>query len=312
MAQWLSFEQALDGSKAMARNLLLGNGFSVSASQSFMYRSLFSETDFSNIQVAQKLFGDFNTYDFEKIIRYLDISSRVSSLVGNDTFSSELFSLKTTLIDRFVKTIVRIHPTNLHEETGRVVIANSNFSRNNNFLKNFIRQRDENIFTMNYDLLLYWSILEGLENGILNVVDGFSYNGYWSEYYVSNIFYIHGALHLRTNDYGDTYKLRYDDAGLLSQAANDLMNNVYPLIVFEGSSEDKEKRIKNNKYLSMCHKKLSSIYGILFTYGVSFSANDIHIVNAILNSQITDVCIGVYLDPEKWVRKTGPVAKVDI
>lgn len=308
MLQWVSFNEALEGSQNQKRNLLIGNGFSISASPTFQYNSLFSKfsaEDFPYREVAQNLFQSFQTCDFERIINYLNISIRVALSMYNQQLVDYLTLVKSQIINRFIHTLIQIHPTNLYEASGCVAINDVNFANNAKFLKFFLRSVEDNIFTVNYDLLLYWSLLEGMKNKTLsNVVDGFSqykpgdpHRNYWSTYYPTNVFYLHGALHIRKDIFGDAYKNRYDDNKLLNKAYEDLNNSVYPLIVFEGSDEEKQIKIQNDKYLLMCNIKLAMAQGSMFTYGFSFSENDMHIINAICSSGVSDIYIGVYSEP---------------
>lgn len=324
MFQWISFDEALELSQNQERNLLIGNGFSISASDTFNYKTLFSVTDFSKIGAAQNLFISFGTYDFEKIIDYLDISSKVLDTLYDFQRAKSLTLLKSQLITEFIHAIIRIHPDNLYQTSENKAIQPSNFANNAKFLANFLCQTGGNIFTVNYDLLLYWSLLEGMKNETLShIADGFaSFNSgnkylrdrlYWDPQCSANIFYLHGALHLRKDYYGGTYKINYSpDTALLSRTHHDLRNSIYPLIVFEGSDPSKRIKIQNDKYLSMCMSRLCNIQGSIFTYGFSFSDNDGHIARAISCSKISNIYIGIYADHGDDQRVTNEIQKAII
>lgn len=296
MPQLTTFNQAIQNTLGTKRNLLVGNGFSIAATPAFCYQSLYMLTDFNGIESAKLLFTHFNTVDFEQIIRYLDITSKVSLSLKNKDFSDYLEKVKIILIDRFVHSLVDIHPTNLYPEGSKACISPRNMVNNNNFLSYFTSSG--RIFTLNYDLLLYWSLLDGFTNKRLDFRDGFTNGSHWDTYYSTTLFFLHGAFHLRTDPYGSTYKLNYiSNNSLLSQTISDLQNSLYPLIVFEGTSDNKLKKIKNNRYLSMCYDSLTKSEDNLFTYGVALSDNDWHIVDAITNSQLSSIYIGMYFDP---------------
>lgn len=181
-------------------------------------------------------------------------------------------------------------------------MAREQFETNRIFLNHFARESIQGcIFTLNYDLLLYWSLLEGGLTRLLR--DSFSYNNMYTHDYTTqndcttyenstNLFYLHGALHLRTDLYNDTYKIT--DEKLPSRLEPDLNNNTFHTIVFEETTEEKMQKILNNKYLTVAYNTLNNVCGSLFTYGFSFSQNDQHIIDAILNSRLENFYVGLY------------------
>ena len=73
--------------------------------------------------------------------------------------------------------------------------------------------------------------------------------------------------------------------------------NESPLVIIEGNSNDKLRRINDNAYLKYCYQKLNQIKGVVFIYGHSLDYNDEHIFKAInANSNINAVYISIF-DP---------------
>ena len=63
----------------------------------------------------------------------------------------------------------------------------------------------------------------------------------------------------------------------MDQVKESLDNERYPLIVSEGDSVQKLKRIESSSYLSHCARRFQNIQGNLFIYGSSLSEQDDHI-----------------------------------
>lgn len=108
----------------------------------------------------------------------------------------------------------------------------------------------------------------------------------WSEPTRSDqqeIFYLYGAMHFYINDDGRLCKLEYSDGRIVEQLQSNLAAGKYPLVVTEGSSQDKEARIAESRYLTYCHTRLSRTKGALFIHGMAMSDNDKHVLNEIAN-----------------------------
>ena len=152
-----SFEQALAASSETAgsRHLLLGNGFSIACrADSFAYGKLFDEADFSGLSIeAHSLFGLFGTADFEQVIEALRVSAAVLGLYeGPDGdliqgIEADAAALKEALAE----VLARKHPDNVGD------IEDGEYASARTFLANF----DGKIYTVNYDLLLYWTFAAG-------------------------------------------------------------------------------------------------------------------------------------------------------
>ena len=184
------------------------------------------------------------------------------------------------------------------------------------FLSNF-----SNIFTLNYDLLLYWVINYAVELYRQNKYEYYSIvrtdkfyprDGFGTKYneddciwyqdkWIQNIFYLHGGLHLFCDEQ-NIYKLKNNSVNNLSIADKTkywLNKGVSPIVIIEGNSDDKLSRINNCNYLEYCYQKWNQIGGVVFIYGHSLDENDEHIFDAInANLNIKAVYISIF-DPIK-------------
>ena len=282
MGKILEFEDAIFRTKDYQRNILLGNGFSMAFDEKrFDYSSLLDSPSIPFY--IKKIFKTFNTSDFEVIIKKIESSAQLLKaydrrLTTSDRLYQEAINLREKLINR----ILEIHPLSQND------IEKDRMFKTLVFLSNFYK-----IFTLNYDCLLYWVLLnrddflERYPNSeIFKMDDGFRpyYNDLaWRENETQNVFYLHGALHIYKNDYGLICKPHNDGRYLMDVIKDNIYNNKYPLIVTEGSSTNKLNKIQkeNNKYLSSCYSKLKGIKDVLFIHGHSLDKKDKHIFEAI-------------------------------
>ncbi len=283
MEKILEFEDVISETKDYDRNILLGNGFSMAFDEKrFDYSSLLEYSQ-RIPSCVKRIFNTFNTSDFEVIIKKLESSAQLLKAYDRRlTTSSRLYQEANNLRDELINRILEIHPSSQNDiEKDR--IFNTLF-----FLSNFNK-----IFTLNYDCLLYWVLLNredflkkypNIE--IFKMDDGFRpyYNELaWKQKETQNVFYLHGALHIYKNDNGLICKPHNDGRYLMDIIKDNIYNNNYPLIVTEGSSKNKLNKIlkENNKYLSYCYSKLKGIKDVLFIHGHSLDKKDKHVFEAI-------------------------------
>lgn len=148
----------------------------------------------------------------------------------------------------------------------------------------------DNIFTLNYDLLLYWVIL----NDLNRFADGFGLgaeeNGFRGPFKAEancNIFNIHGGLHLFRTSTGEIEKRLMGASGVIDAIARTITaGKRFPVYVAEGTSPAKLSRINSIPYLKHCYERLQASAGVFFVYGHSADINDAHIYDAIFRSNI--------------------------
>jgi hypothetical protein len=241
-----SFQEALKLDSAKKRHLLLGNGFSIACrSDIFRYDSLFDRADFSSLnQHIKDVFEVLGTKDFEVVMKQLIGAAKLLGIYDpvNKALIKELLKDAEELKGVLVNAIASSHPANPSE------IMESEFAHAKNFLRYF-----KNIYSLNYDLLLYWTTMHFQETHQLPADDGFRTPDSGKAEYVSwdiektdgqNIFYLHGALHL-FETISELQKFTWVNTGisLIEQVRAALDDNSYPLFVSEGSSGRKSIRL---------------------------------------------------------------------
>ncbi len=139
------------------------------------------------------------------------------------------------------------------------------------------------VFTVNYDLLLHWVIAD---NDRLNLGDGFV-EGLWGGPNAAGqkVFYLHGALHLLRA--GPNVKRMTEDQidKLFDNLESRLESRDYPLLVLEGTWNQKLLTIGESRYLEDAYEHLQRNNRPLLIYGFRFGLGDRHIINAIANSK---------------------------
>ena len=306
----LTFKEALAKAETLnnqypdykGMNVLLANGFSIACCQDiFMYDKLFDTADFS--KEINNVFCEFGTFDFEKIIKKLNDTSKIVNIYNPESAIVQQLELDANKIkDELVNAISKKHPIHQH------IIPDYKFCSAYRFLSNF-----EKIFTLNYDMLLYWvlmykersnEILDYLKIANINNRDGFGRlpddeDFTWYKTKKQNIFYLHGALHIFDNDYDIVKAETSSEENLMDIIKEYLKNNQYPLIVAEGSSKEKLNKISHNKYLQNALDNLRYVKGNLFIHGHSLDENDKHIFDAINSFRnLKQIFISVF-EPEK-------------
>lgn len=328
MATVLTFDEAIEHSAQFKkRHLLLGNGFSIACRPKiFSYGSLFEQADFSSAPRLPDVFKAVGTTDFEHVIKLLEDASRIVPVYSNREAAAtkQMAADAKALKDILIQTVANNHP-NIPNE-----IADQQFRACRQFLSHFLGggNKDGKVYTLNYDLLLYWTLMHndmGFDDPIkLATNDGFGRDEYTEPEYVnwmgeSNargqcVHYLHGALHLF--DAGaELQKYTWVNTGksLLEQARKAMESNKFPLFVAEGKSNQKLAKIKHSAYLYHSYKSFSTQMeqhnDALFIFGHSLADNDQHILRKIAPGKIGQIYVGLYGDVKspgnKIIRKAA-------
>ncbi len=295
----LSYQNVLQLTNKNKRALLLGNGFSMAYNKDrFSFTSLLKSALEKRIITPDgpihRAFKIFETSDFESIIRALEETNKVLSAYNYKKvpqFNEDAKRLQQHLI----KVITNNHPEKSTD------IKPSEYAS----CMEFIRQYNK-IYTLNYDILLYWVIMKLKEEGKPEdkelISDGFRDADGKEDYVVFKntgdnsfgIHHLHGGLHL-FNRGADVAKLTFSKTSipLTEQITQHMNNNEYPVFISEGTSSAKEKKITHNPYLNHCYKSLAKLSRDLVIFGTGLKKNDEHIKKAIIESQCVNVYIGV-------------------
>ena len=276
----LSYQDVLEQSEG-TRHLLLGNGFSIACKpELFRYDNLFNQADFTGAKRAREAFRKLATTNFEAVIRALRDFSILAELyaAGDPRAKRRAEKDADKLREILVSAVADCHPNlpfNIEPES---------YLRCRDFLRPY-----KSINTLNYDLLLYWTLMQDeLGDAQIPCDDGFRKPAEDPEAsYVTwdpdnsnsqTVRYLHGALHLY--DTGpEMRKYTWVNTGipLVEQIRAALNQNYYPVFVSEGTSAEKVARIRHNDYLSKMYRGITQIQGSLVVFGHSLDPCDDHI-----------------------------------
>lgn len=318
MPNIISFNAAIADSEQYSKcHLLLGNGFSIGCrADIFHYKSLFGEADFSGMPEAKQVFEDLQTQDFEIAIRALESGSKILPIyVPDDTESVQAMSNHAiALKDLLVATIAGNHPPNPN------AIDDHEFWACRKFLSNFLApDKSGYVFTLNYDLLLYWALMHDDnpfdEDAVeLKKNDGFGndeddpeadYVVWQGETapHTANVHFLHGALHLFDSG-SEIQKYTWVRKGdpLVGQARNAIAANKFPLFVAEGTSAQKKNKIRHNAYLYQGFKVLTQNTQqgrhCFFIFGHSLDDSDDHILKRLGKGHFKKLYVGIFGDAD--------------
>lgn len=301
----ISFAEAVFASQTYSRrHVMLGNGFSIACRpEIFVYGKLFERADFSALSPSAKAaFEALETSDFERVIKALRDAQRLLTVYeGTKSAIREAMQRDADgLREVLVNTIAASHP----EKPGDIMEVE--YAACRQFLEHF-----STIYTLNYDLLLYWTLMHTAEDESPNSDNGFRRPepAYGADYVTwesnqshdQNIWYLHGALHVFDTGI-EIQKYTWINTGvrLIDQIRDALGSNYFPLFVAEGSSSEKLERIRHSDYLAKAYRSFQEITGCLFIFGHSLAENDAHFLRLIerSKSKIKHVFIGLHGDPD--------------
>jgi hypothetical protein len=283
--------------------LLLGNGGSIALHQPFNYESLHADAvTAGRLPTTQSLFAALQggTTDFEFVLLALSHAGTVGQVLG--TATSKVDAAYQEVRSALIEAVQAVHCDHATVRQDLVRIAD--------FAKRF-----DTIVSYNYDLTLYWAMLEGKErhgnwfkDGF--VVDGNHFDTNWPrlrEPYGATgatlVFFGHGSLMLGKDLAGtETKLLTGTSENLLSAITEQWASGGYrPLFVSEGTAEEKLRAIRRSHYLSVVYDDVLADFAdrSLIVYGLSFGPRDTHLVDALAKAPPARLAVSVH-DP------TGP------
>ena len=299
-------------------NILLGNGFSMAYDDEiFSYNALHDFVTKIEDKDLSTILNVLETKNFEIILQHLDnFSALISAFGGDPELKKRVDKASSKLKSSLLNAVQALHPEHVF------TIPEDQSETCSSFLKTFLDTRG-NIFSTNYDLLLYWVLMrnDAIQHGDgcgreLENPDEFvpPEEQIWSDLTwginreTQNVFYLHGALPFFDAGVSVT-KEEYNLYNyLLENISTRMDNGEYPIFVTAGDGQQKLAHIKHNEYLTFCYDNLCNAKGSLVTFGFNFGEYDEHIIEAInraakfgkkVPDKLWSLYIGVYSDSDK-------------
>lgn len=253
--------------------LLLGNGASCAVWEPFGYHSLFDiATDASQgwalSAEACRLFDAFGTRNFERILAALTTALTVNEVVlGLD--DGDLRDVYNSVQEALIAAVHQVHVPWLDAEASLPAL-------------NTALAAYDSIFSLNYDLLMYWAVMHD-KSHFKDMLWGDSFDPMNVEVggKFTKVHWLHGGLHLYRTTAGRTIKRKAQPGANLLDVFEDDWDEMTPLFVSEGSSDDKLRSIHASDYLSFAFRALANHRHDLVIFGASLGDPDEHVVRAI-------------------------------
>jgi hypothetical protein len=297
----ISFEEALKASAGKPRTILLGNGFSIAqAGATFSYKALLDRSGLQEGSAIRKVFATLKTFDFEEVMRALEHAALIETAYGDAKKAKQFQDDAIKVREALIHAVRQVHPG------AKFDIPVIQLDTCADFLDHF-----ESIFTLNYDLLLYWVILQRKRNRSDGFAFGEEVDGFRTFQTAApcNTYYLHGALHLFLGERRGTKKRVVTGETIIDDIEKTIRaRNQLPLFVAEGLSGQKHARINSVPYLRRCYQKLMDSTGSLFVFGHSAGDSDRHVYGAIFASQIEQLffCVHDLNDLPQYQARLAP------
>lgn len=254
----------------------------------FGYGSLYDVAKSADVttpldEKSVKLFEHLDSTNFEDILRVLYHARLVDQQLGSPQLKNidELYTgTKNSLA-------AAVNYSHVPYEKTEVLKINEAF-------RGF-----KNIFTTNYDLIPYWSIMSA---DLWRFKDLFWSQGTTFDPKNTDVIadrcvisYLHGAIHLVELPDGTTKKLTANGIDKLGNLFDLAHPEHFPLFISEGSSDRKLSRIKRNDYLRFSFEKLQKAKGNMVVIGHSLHADyDQHLIDALRDGPLDSIAISVW------------------
>lgn len=282
LEDWPAVEKSLPKDH---RGLLIGNGASIALWSQFRYASLYkmaqdaTKSDHLSDREVE-VFTALETQNFESVLSALFTAGRIWGIYQKPKHDiDDLRASYTRIRKSLIRAVKEVHVT---------------FEQVTESLKTHLRQvlvGYDYIYTSNYDLLIYWSMMNDRDHfkdfvwcrdtdSGRNLFD-ISDTDLWDDSKaITKVLFLHGALHLYKNAAGRTFKKLSGENGNLLDLF-DVRGDAIPLFISEGRSRDKLSAIIRNDYLSFAFERFSKHQGSMVIFGHSLTPEfDQHLLDA--------------------------------
>lgn len=177
----------------------------------------------------------------------------------------------------------------------------------------------EFVYSTNYDLILYWSIMIDEPLGFTDYFFAPRFDlgntEIWAK--ATKVLFLHGGLHLYRELSGQTIKRKAQPwQNLLDLFGTPIEPPAVPLFISEGTSRDKLNSIYRSDYLSFAYSQFARHRGPLVIFGQSLNAEfDGHLIDAIRKSDANILAISLLPGagvPTRKARFYGAFPNMDV
>ena len=269
------------------QTLVLGNGLSINIWSGFAYSNLFKRASLNHS--ACQLFSDFKTQNFETVLEALWHAERALAALEYD--AGEVTKLYEHVQSALFQAVQKVHVP--WKNIDRPALKRISEAMSLHRL----------VFTLNYDLLTYWSAMEsGPDSAIRDFFwayqNTFDINNVTLEEGKTCLLYLHGGLHLwQDSQSGRTGKWTNRSGGVLLENLEANFTSIprrQPVLVSGGTSAQKMARIRRSDYLTHALQMLSDNTSDTVIFGANFGDQDAHIFGAIDAGRQRRIAISIH------------------
>ena len=274
--------------------LLVGNGSSMAVDGRFAYSSLWEHAQKMSAvgEDVERIFSFLKTADFEFVLRTLWHAQNVNVALGlSERRTTEAYE---SVRNALVAVVRAIHPAHIEVEAA--------LNRGVSFLGQF-----STVASLCYDLILYWTILIGNAANPNRFKDCFlsgEFRHDWRRFRepfagagaATLVFYPHGNLALGGDVMGVEQKTSaVEFTKLLDTVVEQWQTGrLTPLVVSEGTSDQKLRAIRRSPYLLTVYEEVLPELGeSLAIFGWSLSDQDDHLLSAICRNRPKRIAVSV-------------------
>lgn len=290
--------------------LLLGNGASIAVNPRFNYQSLFESARVENLlsERVQDIFRRFESTDFEYVLRKLWQAKLVNDALNVDApVVQEAYAQVRSALIAAIR-FIHVSPADAAEHLPPIY----------HFMSRF-----RTVLSLNYDLIVYWAAMLGnerLENhqfkdGLIGRKGGIG--GFLDEDWprlrkplkpnqtVTMYFYPHGNLVLVRTASQLEKKVHANHHSLLEGVlAEWAREDVIPIFVSEGTSQQKRQAIRSSSYLSEVYfEAIPDIGRSLVIYGWGMGEQEQHILDQIKQAKPERIAVSVFGGDQQYAQR---------
>lgn len=284
--------------------LLLGNGASIAVNPRFNYQSLFETARDENLltERVQEIFQRFESTDFEYVLRKLWQAKLVNDALNVDApvVRDAYEQVRSALIAAI--RVIHVSPADAAEHLPQIY----------HFMSRF-----KTVLSLNYDLIVYWAAMlgndnldnhrfkDGLIGGVLDENWPRLRKPLRANQTVTMFFYPHGNLVLvRTANQLEKKVHANGNALLDGVLAEWAREDVIPIFVSEGTSQQKRQAIRSSSYLSEVYfDAIPDIGRSLVIYGWGMGEQERHILDQIKQAKPERIAVSVFGGDQQYAQR---------
>lgn len=279
------------------KSIILGNGFGISfdvamQQNNFNWNSLL---DLCAIEDGSELYRllSQNQFDFELVHQKINNAIDVLNLYSPQSqLIAHLEQQIQYLREQLIVAVGASHPASFVRARTPVdqLQLNEKITNCRRFLNGF-----SNVFSLNYDLLLYWVRCYQRPNLGRDSFTSIGDDLIFSPNDNANFFFPHGSLFIYRDGVSAIKSGSTRANPILARLEENIEQGKFPMCISEGTGQQKLKEIKKNHYLLYAYNRIIKSTGTIFTFGCSFlDGKDRHIIEAMCRSSATRIVVGEY------------------